>query len=216
MTQEAANQALVAYGIPTLLMHLAKNAEEAKRLAEKTGFPVALKVASPDIPHKSDIGGVMLNVWDEDTVVEGFEVLMEKARGARPEADILGVHVQRMIPKGQEVILGAIQDAQFGALVMFGSGGVEVEGLKDVAFTLAPLTQEEAEYMLESTWAGTKLKGFRSLDAADRAAVVDALIRLGQLAADFPEFSEMEINPLRVLVENEGAYAVDVRIKKAQ
>jgi acetyltransferase len=113
------------------------------------------------------------------------------------------------------VIVGTIQDAQFGPLVMFGSGGVEVEGLKDVAFALAPLTRPEAEYLLESTWAGRKLAGFRNLPAADRKALLQVLYRLAQLAADFPQLAEIEINPLRVLPTGEGALAVDVRLRLA-
>ena len=118
-----------------------------------------------------------------------------------------------MIPAGQEVIVGAVQDAQFGPLVMFGSGGVEVEGLKDVAFALAPLTRDEAKRMLTDTWAGRKLDGYRQLPAADKTAVFDTLFRLGQLAADFPQFAEIEINPLRVLADGDGVFAVDARAR---
>jgi len=123
--------------------------------------------------------------------------------------------VQRMVAEGQEVIIGAVQDQQFGPLVMFGSGGIEVEGLKDVQFALAPLGRAEAESMLESTWAGKKLHGFRNLPAADRQAVLDALLRLAQLAADFPRLAEIEINPLRVLADGQGAVALDVRARIA-
>jgi acyl-CoA synthetase (NDP forming) len=106
-----------------------------------------------------------------------------------------------------------VRDPQFGAMSMFGSGGVEVEGLKDVAFALAPLSLREAEELLENTWAGRKLKGFRNLPPADRSAVLDALVRLAQLAYDHPQLSEIEINPLRVLPEGEGAVAIDVRAR---
>jgi succinyl-CoA synthetase beta subunit len=123
------------------------------------------------------------------------------------------VHVQRMLPAGQEVILGALQDDQFGSMVMFGSGGVEVEGLNDVAFALAPLTPADADHLLESTWAGRKLNGFRHLPPADKEMVLESLYRLGQLAADFPQLAEIEINPLRVLPAGQGAYAIDIRIR---
>jgi acetyltransferase len=123
--------------------------------------------------------------------------------------------VQRMAPPGQEVIIGAVQDAQFGAVVMFGSGGVEVEGLKDVAFGLAPLTRSDAEIMLAATWAGRKLGGYRALPPADRQAVLDALYRLAQLAADFPEISEIEINPLRAMPAGQGVFALDIRARLA-
>ena len=124
--------------------------------------------------------------------------------------------MQRMLPEGQEVIVGAVRDPHFGPLVMFGSGGVEVEGLKDVAFALAPCTREEAEHLLESTWAGRKLRGFRNILPADREAVLKVVLRVAQLAADFPEIAEVEINPLRVLAEGEGAYALDGRAVKKE
>ena len=121
------------------------------------------------------------------------------------------MHLQRQIPEGQEVILGAVQDPQFGPLIMFGSGGVEVEGLKDVAFALGPLTQAEAESLMRKTWAGRKLDGYRNIPPADKSAVVDALVKLSHLATEHPELVEIEINPLRALFK--GVVAIDVRIK---
>jgi acetyltransferase len=118
-----------------------------------------------------------------------------------------------MTSGGQDVIIGAVQDQQFGPLVMFGSGGTEVEGLKDVAFALAPMTGEEAEFLLESTWAGRRLKGYRNLSPADRESVLEALRRVAQLAADFPELAEIEINPLRVLGVGQGSVALDARAR---
>ncbi len=144
---------------------------------------------------------------------EGFHTVTQKASLACPAARIEGVHVQRMLTGGQEVIVGAVQDPQFGPLVMFGSGGIEVEGLNDVAFALAPLSREEAAWMLDSTWAGRKLDGYRNLPPADRAAVLQAILRLGQLAADYPDLAEIEINPLRVLPAGQGAFALDVRAR---
>jgi acetyltransferase len=211
--QDAANDLLAAYGIATINPCLAGSAAEAVTLTENIGYPVVLKVASPDISHKSDVGGVLLNLKDAAAVQAGFEQVTANARAARPAARIEGVHIQRMLQAGQEVIVGMVRDPQFGPLVMFGSGGVEVEGLKDVAFGLAPLTPSELDHMLESTWAGRKLKGFRSLPPADRMAVRDVLVRLAKLALDCPEIIEIEINPLRVLAEGFGAVAVDVRAK---
>ncbi len=202
-----------SYHLPGVPMRLASNSDEAVSMAEELGYPVVLKVASADITHKSDVGGVMLNLADPETVSSGFTAIIANARTAFPNALIDGVYVQRMLPAGQEVILGAVQDAQFGPLVMFGSGGVEVEGLKDVTFSLAPLTLAEANWMLENTWAGRRLHGFRNLPAADRQAVLDALISLAQLAADFPQLAEIEINPLRVFPAAQGAAALDVRIR---
>jgi acetyltransferase len=172
-----------------------------------------LKVASPSIAHKSDIGGVLLNLPDAEAVAQGFEVIVQNVRQAHPTAEIQGVYVQRMIPPGQEVIVGATQDEQFGALVMFGSGGVEVEALQDVGFALAPISDHEIEHLLQTTWAGRKLNGYRNLPPADRQAVIDVLRRIAQLAADFPQIEEIEINPLRVLEAGKGAAAVDVRAR---
>ena len=202
---------LESYGIPTLPLDLAHSPEEAARLAAQVGFPVALKLASPDILHKSDVQGVLLNLHDEQEVAQGYRQILHNLRQARPAARVEGLHVQPMLLGGQEVIVGVVRDIQFGPLVMFGSGGVEVEGLKDVAFALAPLTLEEADFLLDSTWAGRKLSGFRSLLPADRGAVREVLLRLGQLAADFPQIAEIEINPLRVLGVGQGAIALDAR-----
>lgn len=213
LPQEVTTQIFEAYRIPTVPVGLAKTPDEAVDLAEKLGYPVAMKVSSPSIAHKSDVGGVLLNLEDPLSVRQGFEIITRNARQAYPGAEILGVYIQRMLPAGQEVIFGAIQDEQFGAMVMFGSGGVEVEGLKDVAFALAPLTDYEAQRLLKMTWAGRKLAGFRNLPAADREGVILALQRLAQLAADFPQLVEVEINPLRVLQPGEGVFAIDVRAR---
>ncbi|MBE2201447.1 MAG: acetate--CoA ligase family protein [Anaerolinea sp.] len=213
LPQEVVNEMLAAYGLVTPRIGLATTAVAAAQLADEMGYPVALKVASPDISHKSDVGGVRLNLLNADQVQGAFMEMMEKVGTAVPDAHIAGIHVQRMIPQGQEVIIGAVQDPQFGPMVMFGSGGVEVEGLKDVTFALAPLTRTEAEGMLGRTWAGRKLQGFRNIPAADQEAVIDAILRLGQLAADFPQVQEVEINPLRVMEVGQGAFAVDARAK---
>jgi acetyltransferase len=157
------------------------------------------------------VGGVLLDLGDAEAVAQGFISITHNSRSFRPGAHIEGVHVQRMLPEGQEVIVGVVQDPHFGPLVMFGSGGIEVEGLKDVAFALAPCTREEAEFLLESTWAGRKLRGYRRISPADREAVLSVVLRLAQLAADFPEIEEIEINPLRALSEGEGAFAIDAR-----
>jgi acetyl coenzyme A synthetase (ADP forming)-like protein len=213
LPQENACRILQAYGLPVLQMKLARTPDEAVLLARQAGYPVALKLAAPAIVHKSDVGGVRLNLENDQAVRKAFETIIYNGHQAQPEAAIDGVHIQRMVSHGQEVIVGAVQDPQFGALVMFGSGGVDVEGLKDVEFALAPMSCEEAEFLLDNTWAGRKLGGYRNLGPADRQAVIDAILRLAQLAADFPELTEIEINPLRVLPEGEGACAVDVRIR---
>jgi acetyl coenzyme A synthetase (ADP forming)-like protein len=206
-------QILKAYQLPLTPMQLVATADEAVEAAENLGYPLVMKVASPDIIHKSDVGGVMLNLVDAEAVSSAFSSIISNTRAAFAQAKIDGVYLQPMLPAGQEVILGAIQDAQFGALVMFGSGGVEVEGLKDVAFSLAPLTIQDAQWMLENTWAGRRLRGYRNLPPADRQAVIDTLMRLSRLSADFPQLAEIEINPLRVFAHSQGAAALDVRMR---
>ncbi|MEW6400322.1 MAG: acetate--CoA ligase family protein [Chloroflexota bacterium] len=205
------NQMLTAYGIPTAPIRLARDEDEAVVIAEELGFPVVMKIASPDISHKSDVGGVVLNIADTMSLRSAYAQMMKRVCEALPEARIHGVYVQRQIPQGQEVIVGAVKDPQFGHLMMFGSGGVEVEGLKDVAFALAPLTQAEVQEMMRKTWAGRKLQGFRNIPAVDQEAVLDVLRKLSRLVMEHPEIEEIEINPLRVLAK--GAVAVDVRMK---
>ena len=205
------DELMQAYNIPTAPIKLARDENEAITLANELGYPVVMKIASPDISHKSDVGGVLLNLEDEQSVSDGFIQMVKKIAMLFPPVQIDGVHLQRQIPDGQEVIVGMVHDKQFGALMMFGSGGVEVEGLKDVAFALGPLNQAEAEEMMRRTWAGRKLKGFRSIPPVDEEAVRDVLVKLSQLAAENEDIDEIEINPLRVLAK--GAVAVDVRIK---
>jgi acetyl coenzyme A synthetase (ADP forming)-like protein len=202
---------LTTYGIPTTPLKLARDANEAAAIANELGYPVVMKIASPDILHKSDVGGVLLNIKDAFEILSGYTQIMERVKSSTPNARIEGMHVQRQIEHGQEVIIGMVRDPQFGPLMMFGSGGVEVEGLKDVAFALAPLNQAEAESMIRKTWAGRKLKGFRNVAPADKASVTDILIKLSQLAVENESIEEIEINPLRVL--DKGAVALDVRMK---
>ncbi len=211
VANSTADEIVAAYGIPTAPIKLAHNANEAATIAGELGFPVVMKIASPDILHKSDIGGVLLNVRSETNVISGYALLLKRAKKAKPNAKIEGVHIQRQIDNGQEVIVGVVRDPTFGPLVMFGSGGVEAEGLKDVAFALGPLSPLEAQEMMRKTWAGKKLEGFRNIPAADKSAVQDILIKLSWLAHEHPEISEIEINPVRALAK--GAVAVDVRIK---
>ncbi|MBI2334021.1 MAG: acetate--CoA ligase family protein [Chloroflexi bacterium] len=200
-----------AYGIPTAPIKLACDENEALAIANELGFPVVMKIASPDILHKSDVGGVQLNIEDADSLSAGYRQMMKRIKALIPLPRIDGVHIQRQIPEGQEVIVGMVRDPQFGALMMFGSGGVEVEGLKDVAFCLGTLNQAEAQVMMRKTWAGKKLKGFRGIPPVDEEAVKDVLVKLSRLAAEHEEIDEIEINPLRVLAK--GVVAVDVRIK---
>lgn len=210
LSQDTIQKIFTAYNIPHPQTRLARSAQEAGTLAQTIGFPVVMKIASPDIPHKSDVDGVLLDVTDVDTAVTGFTRLLNQAQTQRPVAHILGVDIQPMLPSGQELIAGVVQDPQFGPLVMFGSGGVEVEGLGDVAFALAPLTPEDIDYLFSSTWAGRKLAGHRNVAGVDVTAVADFLIRLAQLASDFPQIAEIEINPLRAYAQD--TIALDSRV----
>lgn len=202
---------LAAYRIPTAPIQLARSVEAAVTIADELGYPMVMKIASPDILHKSDVGGVILNIRDGNSLQIAYTQMMHRIKKIQPEVRIEGVQLQRQIPDGQEVIVGAVRDSQFGPLMMFGSGGVEVEGLKDVAFALAPLDQAEAEKMIRRTWAGRKLAGFRDISPANRESVIDVLIKLSQLILENESIAEIEINPLRVL--SKGAVALDVRVR---
>ena len=204
---------LQTYGIHAPCEALAKSVDEAVEWAERFGYPVVLKVASADIPHKSDIGGVALDVGDAGSVRLAFERIIDNARRAQPAARIEGATMQQMVRHGQEVIVGVVRDEQFGPLAMFGAGGVEVEGRRDVAFGLAPLSRGEAEAMIDSTFAGRRLRGFRNIPPVDREAALHALLRLAQFAADFRQVAEVEVNPLRIQPEGRGAVALDVRMR---
>jgi acetyltransferase len=206
-------EVLACYGIPAPETRIAASAAQAVQAAADIGMPVALKLASVEVVHKSDIGGVALSLATADEVEQAYLQMANAASQTLGKAEAGEVMVQAMADKGQDVIVGVVRDEQFGPLIMFGSGGIEVEGLQDVAFALAPLTPAEAEEMLETTWAGRKLSGFRSLPPADRGAVVDTMIRMGQLMIDLPELSEIEINPLRVLAGDGGVLALDVRAR---
>jgi acetyltransferase len=214
LPQELIKQLLHAYGISVPAMALARTATEAGVMAARIGFPVAMKIISPDIVHKSDAGGIILNLADAAAVEHACAQMMAHVLETHPEAELTGVQVQQMVPGGQEVIAGVTRDPQFGPLIMFGSGGVEVEGLQDVAFELAPLTRGAARRLLHETWAGKKLAGYRNIPPADETKTLDMLIRLGQMAHDLPPLAEIEINPLLLLAE--GATAVDVRARLAE
>jgi len=211
ITGTQATRILEAYGIEGTREALVRTADEAAQWAEEFGYPVVLKIASPDIPHKSDIGGVALDLREAEALRLAFERIMAKARAAMPEARLDGATIQPMLRDGQEVIIGAVRDEQFGPLIMFGAGGVDVEGQRDVAFGLAPLTRLEAERMIEATFAGRRLCGLRGSPPVDREAVIDRVLRVAQFAVEFPQVAEVEINPLRVL--EKGAVAIDVRIR---
>ena len=201
-----------AYGLRLPRNELAISASEAVQFARTIGYPVVMKIVSPDILHKSDAGGVRVGVKDDAEVSAAYNAIRANALRYNRDADIWGVAVQEMVKPGREVILGVTHDAQFGHLIMFGLGGIYVEVLKDVSFRLAPLTRTEADAMVHEIRSFPLLAGVRGQPPADLAAVVDALLRVSQLVTDFPEIIELDVNPLVVNPHGGGATAVDARI----
>ncbi len=202
---------LSAYGIRLPPSRLAATADEAAAIADELGYPVVLKLASPDIAHKSDVGGVVLNLSDRDAVRSSFDRTLKAVRATSPKARIEGMLVQKMLASSHEIIVGFRRDPQFGPITLVGSGGVDVELQRDVAMGAGRLTRSQAERMLDSTRAGIRLKGWRGSPPGDRTAVVGIMLRMSQIALDFHEISDLEINPLYVLPDGHGAFAVDVR-----
>jgi acetyl coenzyme A synthetase (ADP forming)-like protein len=199
-----------AYGIPVPKEGLARSAQEAAKLADGMGYPVVLKIVSPDILHKTEAGGVLVGLKTADDVAKGYETILAKGKAYKADARIEGVQVQQMIGSGQEVIVGAVTDGSFGKLVAFGLGGVLVEVLKDVTFRLAPASREDALSMLDGIQAADMLKGVRGGDPVNREALADLIKDVSDLVSDFPEIAEMDLNP--VFATSKGATAADVRI----
>jgi acetyltransferase len=174
-----------------------------------------VKIVSPQVLHKSDSGGIVLNLNSSEAVVEAAQAMESRIHQAVPEADIEGYLVERMAPEGLEVIVGMRRDPTFGPMMMFGLGGVYVELFRDVGFGVAPLTRSRAHEMIRATKAGKLLGGYRGGPTYDLEGVVDAIGRLSRLAVDFPELAEIEINPLLVLPEGEGTRVLDARMIRA-
>lgn len=191
---------------------LATSPAEAAEFAAQIGFPVVLKLVSPDITHKTDVGGVLLAIQDGAAARAGFQALLRRAHEAHPRARIRGVQVQQMVSGGQEVIVGIKRDPTFGPLVMFGMGGIYAEALADVSFRLAPLSRLDAEEMIDEVRSARLLTGLRGAPPADRDALIETLLRVSWLAHSCPHVRELDINPLLVLPEGQGALAVDVRL----
>jgi len=199
-----------AYGITIPKEGLAHSAADAARLASDIGFPVVMKIVSPQILHKTEAGGVLVGVESTAQATQAYATIVANARKYDPKAEILGVQVQQMLTGGQEVIIGAVTDPAFGKLVAFGLGGVLVEVLKDITFRLAPTSEQEALSMMDGIAAAEILRGVRGARPVDRAAVAGMIERVSALVADFPEISEMDLNP--VFASERGAIAADVRI----
>jgi acetyl coenzyme A synthetase (ADP forming)-like protein len=199
-----------AYGIPVPKEGVAKSAGDAAKIATGMGFPVVMKIVSPDILHKTEAGGVMVDVKTAADVEKNYETILASARKYKSDARIEGIQVQQMLLGGQEVIVGAVTDGSFGKLVAFGLGGVLVEVLKDITFRLAPATKQDALSMLDGIQAHEMLKGVRGSDPANRDAIADIIVNVSRLITDFPEIAEMDLNP--VFATRTDAIAADVRI----
>ncbi len=198
------------YCIPVTRFNLAKSITEATKFAEQIGFPVVLKIVSPQIIHKSDAGGVMLNLKSTAEVRSSYSKIIENAKKYNPAAQIVGVSVQEMAPKSTEVIVGALKDSQFGQTLMFGLGGIFVELLKDVAFRIAPITETEALEMIAEVKAYPILKGYRNSPSVDIKAIADVLLNTSRLVMDYPDIKELDLNP--VIAYEKGVKTVDARI----
>jgi 4-hydroxybutyryl-CoA synthetase (ADP-forming) len=212
LVEEEGYEVLGAYGFTTPKTILANSVEQAVNASKNIGYPVVMKIASPDIIHKSDAAGVKVGLANDEQVQLAFNAIMQNAKRYKPDANIKGIIVQEMVRSGKEIILGAKQDPIFGPLVLFGLGGIYVEVLKDVVFRLAPIDEHEANRMVHSIKGFRLLKGVRGESPSDIGALVDSLLRISQLVSEFPEISEFDMNPLMVLGEGNGVRAVDVRI----
>ncbi len=203
---------LAAYGIPCVQQRLASSREEALAAADRLGYPVVLKAVARELSHKSDVGGVLLNLGTRAAVAQAFETIKDNISTRVRPSQFLGVVVQPMVSEGYEFILGAKRDVNFGPVVLFGLGGIYAEVFQDVTCRLVPFTHAEAEEMIYEVQAARILKGVRGQPKADVSALADALVRLGQLVADQADIEEIDINPIKVLPAGQGVMAVDARI----
>jgi acyl-CoA synthetase (NDP forming) len=210
LTEVESKQLLEEAGIPTAHARLATSRDAAVQAAREIGFPVVLKVVSPQITHKTDVGGVKLDLKSPEEAAAAFDEIMAAARRAAPDATIDGVSVQQMARPGIEVIVGVSTDPQFGPVIMFGLGGVLVEVLKDVSFRIIPIATRDARQMIREIKGFPLLEGYRGQDPADLAALESLLLRVSGFVEQQPEVSELDLNP--VFAYKDGALAVDARI----
>lgn len=196
--------------IPTPSFYLANSIEEAQKIAEVLGYPVVLKIVSPDIIHKSDFGGVKLNILNSDQVSEKFKEIIKNVHEKAPKTRVLGIMVQKMVPSSTEVAIGALRDKQFGPAIMFGLGGIFIEILKDVSFRIAPVGRNDAHDMIKEIKGYPLLLGHRGNPRLDINAIADALVRISELLTNIDEIDQLDLNP--ILVYPSGLVAVDARI----
>ncbi len=212
LLEEEGYEVLRAYGFPIPVSRLAINEDEAVRAANLIGYPVVLKIVSPDIIHKSDAGGVKVNIMSDEEVRDAFRSIIASAKKYDANAKIVGVLVEEMIKDGKEVIIGAKRDPKFGPTIMFGLGGIYVEVLKDITFRLAPIGKHEAMKMINEIKSSKLLDGVRGEKPSDKTKLGECMVRLSHLMLDFAEINEVDMNPVIVLEEGKGCRVVDVRI----
>lgn len=212
LLEHEAYDVLIKYGIPAPKFGLATSAEEAVRLSEEIGYPVVLKIVSPDIVHKSDVGGVKLNLNTGEEVRKSFDEILRNVRNKTPEAKIAGILVQEMIPQSLEVIVGATRDPTFGPVILFGLGGIFVEVLKDVSFRITPLTRYDAETMLTEIKAAKILDGYRGTPPRDKEAIIDIIMKLAKFMEEHDSVTDVDLNPIMVFEVGKGAKVADARI----
>ena len=212
LPEEEAAKVLEAYNFPLLKSGLAKSAEEAVKLSDELGYPVVMKIMSDDIVHKFDVGGVILDIKSKQEAKDAYNNIIEKVIKFKPDATIKGIFVRKMIPPGEEVILGLKRDPTFGAVVMFGLGGIFVEVYKDVSFRIAPLDNKSVDKLITETKASAILSGARGRAPRDIYSLKECIMRLSQLAIDCPQIKELDINPLIVLEDGKGSFVADTKI----
>ena len=210
LTEVESKQILEEAGIPAASARLARTADEAVKAAAELGYPVVLKIVSPEVTHKSDVGGVKLDLDSEETVAAAFQEITKAVKRQQSEARIEGVAVQKMARPGIEVIVGMSKDPQFGPVLMFGLGGVLVEVLKDVAFRIVPLEARDARQMIREIKGFPVLEGFRGQEPADLEALEKLLLKVSAFVEAHPEIEELDLNP--VFAYKDGTLAVDARI----
>ncbi len=212
LLEHEAYDALRVYGLPVPKAGLARSVDEAVEIARRVGFPVVLKVVSPDIVHKSDVGGVIINVKNEEEVIKAYNSIASNVAKKAPEAKVVGILVQEMVPSGLEVIVGATRDPTFGPVLLFGLGGIFVEVLKDVSFRITPVTEYDAETMLTEIKSAKILDGYRNLPPRDKKALVDIIVKLSKFMENHEDVTDVDLNPIMSFEVGKGAKIADARI----
>jgi acyl-CoA synthetase (NDP forming) len=210
LLEPEAKTVCIEYNIPVTNFRMAKTPEEAVSFSEEIGYPIVFKIVSPDVLHKFDVGGVILNIKNQEDARKAYNKILENLTKLKPNAKIKGILVQEMAPASTEVIVGSIKDPQFGPTLMFGLGGTFVEVMKDVAFRIAPITKDDAKEMISEVKAYPILRGYRGQPPLDIGNIVKILLTTSRLVMNYPEIKELDLNP--VMVYEKGAKTVDARI----